>query len=176
MEAEIAVGVVGRHVDDHRPSDLLRMFLGEGDGDGAAERVADHRGVAHPQPFQRLGNDLGLDLRRVAGGGLFRAAVAEQVDGDDPVPAFEHRQHPVPPVHCAAEAVDEDDRGARARAAFSDLHFAVGQVEDAAAGHGDVGALGLSVDHQGVDDEQHDEHQNDADPDRPPSPHGRSLP
>ena len=33
------------------PVDQLRDLFGEGDGDGAAERVADDLGVAHAQPF-----------------------------------------------------------------------------------------------------------------------------
>ncbi len=102
--------------------------------------------------------------------------MAEQVDGDDSVPAFERRPDAVPPVDRAAEAVDQHDRGAVAGAAFDHLHFAVREVEDAAAGHGHRRPLGLAVDDQGVDEQQRDQRHEHSDADLPASPHAGRYP
>ena len=97
---------------EHHPIDQLRRLFGEGDRHGPAERVADDLSVADPELSQGLGDEIRLVFDRVAGGRLFRAAVAEQVDRDDAVIAIEQRDHLVPPVDRAGEAVDEDDRAA----------------------------------------------------------------
>ena len=47
-EAEVALFVGRGRIDDDNAVDELGRLLGEGDGDGAAERVTDDLRVAHP--------------------------------------------------------------------------------------------------------------------------------
>ena len=75
--------------------------------------------------------------------------------------ALEQRDHPVPPVKRAPEAVQEHDRGSRVggggRPPVDDLEVARGQLEDPAAVDRHLGVLGLVVDDDRVDREQGDQ-------------------
>jgi hypothetical protein len=79
--------------------------------------------------------------------------VAEQVDGDHAVVAYERRHHPLPPIDRAGEAVDEDDRRRLAGAAVDDLDLAAAQAQDPPVGPGRLGPLRLGAGDERVDAE-----------------------
>src|SRR4051794_9829995 len=100
--------------DEHQALAPLGVLVGELHGDAAAERVA---GEGRPLELERaheVAQHVGHAAQRVVAGALGRAAMAGEVDGEDAVPSGERREHGLPRLPVAADAVDEQQRGALA--------------------------------------------------------------
>ncbi len=177
MNPRLLSGVVRGRVDDHHPIDQVRRVFGQGDDDGAAQRVADDLGVADPQPFERLRHDFGLVWDRVARLGLFGAAVAEQVDRDRRDGA--RSSTGIIPSHQSIAQLKQWTRtiGLPSRGPRSTTWTSPpGRSRILPAGLGHLGGLGLRVEHERVDDDQRNQRRHDPDPDLPASAHGGRYP
>ena len=72
-------------VDEHEPLQALGELVGELHRDAAAERMADDGRRRDPEHRQEVAHPAGVGAERVVAARLARAAVAEQVGGDDGV-------------------------------------------------------------------------------------------
>ena len=140
--------------------DELARSLGQRDGDVEAHRVADDDRALDLELVERLGDRCGLVVDLVAARRLLRAAEAEQVDADHAVVLRQQRRHLVPPVERAGVAVQEHDRRApgslgRSGPCSKTCTAPFGSSIDAAAVDVHLGGLGLVVDDDRVDREQH---------------------
>jgi hypothetical protein len=77
--------------------------------DGAAQRVPDHRGPLHLEPFEQLREEVAVEVQQLGHTRLAGAAERRHVDRDHAMAGQQAGRHPAPAVRRVAVAVDEQD-------------------------------------------------------------------
>ena len=106
--AHLAAEAAG--ADEDEPLDALGEEVAEGEGDPAAERVADDRDALDVEQVDEVAEGGGLRGGGVVALVLLGGAVAEEVGDDDPVGVVEPVDEVAPVAVRAEQAVDEEDR------------------------------------------------------------------